>query len=142
MGAVAAVGLTAISVFEQKRQAKKVERAQKEAAAVERAQQAEEVRKSRRQQIREARLRQAQIENQATASGQQGSSAAIAAGDSLQAQLGTNLGDISTAFAFNQARSTAEQNILDAGRPSDLAIAANAGLSLTSFFAPKSKKVG
>lgn len=114
------VAATGVSIVEEKRREKRVNEAQEKAAASEGATRAYEARKSRRQQIREARIKQAEIENQAAVTGQEGSSAAVAAGDSLQAQLGSNIGSINTALASGQAKTEAELDIFKAGKSSDL----------------------
>ena len=134
MGFTAAfVAVSVIGISEQKKRDKKVARAQNEAREVETAERANQARRSRREQIREARLRQAEIENTAAISGQTGSSAAIAAGSSLQAKLGSNTGSIQEALAFGGAKSAAEQGIFDANRKSGIEILAGGTQQVLSF---------
>jgi len=110
----------AYSFNEQRKEAEeradRVEAEQQKAREIETAHRASDARNVRRKQVREARARQAVIENQSASTGQTESSAAVAAGDSLTARLGTNLGDIQTALAFGSAESAAEQKILEANR--------------------------
>jgi hypothetical protein len=129
------IGLTLYTVNEQEKRASRVEKEQKAARRVEAAERANQARKSRREQVREARIRQAQIENQSATAGQTGSSAAIAAGDSLTAKLGTNIGNINEALAFGSAKSTAEQNILDANRKSTGEILGGVGIQAANIYA-------
>lgn len=124
--AVVGAGLL-ISTNEASKREKRVARQQEQARNVERAQRASEATQARRKQVREARLRRAEVENVAAASGVTGSSAAVAAGDALQNQLGSNVGDIGSALAFGEARSIAEQNILNANRKSGLEIWSSVG---------------
>lgn len=133
MGVTAAVGLTLISINEQKKREKRVSQAQARAREVETATRANEARRARREQVREARIRQAEIENQAAVGGQTGSSAAIAAGSSLQGRLGTNIGSIQEALAFGSAQSNAEQDIFEAGRKSNIELFTEAGFQIASF---------
>jgi len=114
------VALTAINLQEQRKREKRVIRRQDEARNVERAQRASEATRSRRQQVREARVRRAEVLNLAGTGGQTGSSAAVAASDTLQRQLATNIGAIGTSLATGEAKSIAEQNIFTAGRASFL----------------------
>jgi hypothetical protein len=75
--------------------------------------------------------------NQAASTGQTGSSAAIAAGDSLTNQFATNMGTIGTALATGEAKSIAEQNIFDANRKSNLELFAGAGMNIAGMYAGK-----
>lgn len=134
MGFTAAfVAVSVIGISEQRKRDKRVSQAQKQAALVEHAERTDQARKSRRDQIREARIRQAEIENTSASGGQTGSSAAIAAGDSLQTQLGTNIGNVNKALAFGGAKSDAQQNIFDANRKSGIELLANTGQQALSF---------
>ena len=131
MGATtAAVTTMGISIHEQKKREERVSAQQQRLSAVETATRAHQARKSRREQVREARVRQAEIENISAAGGATGSSAAIAAKGSLQTQLGTNIGDISTALAFGGAKSAAEQGIYDASKKSSLEVASGMALNI------------
>ena len=135
MGVSAAIGIaTFISVTEGRKRERKVARAQKEAQAVERAQRATEATRARRQQVREARLRRAEVQNEAASTGQTGSSAAIAAGDSLTNQLGSNIGTIGTSLATGEAKGIAQQNIFDADRKSNLEVISGAAANYGSRF--------
>lgn len=133
MAFTGALTLTAVSIHEQEKRADRVEAAQKRAGNVEAAQRADQARKSRRAQIREARIRQAEIENVAAAGGQTTSSAAVAAQGSLQAQLGSNVGDIATALTFGSAKSKAQQDIFEASRKSKLELGTEAAFQVASF---------
>lgn len=133
MAFTGAVVLTGVSIHEQEKRADRVEKAQKRASEVEGAIRANEARKARREQVREARVRRAEVENVSATSGQTGSSAAIAAGDSLQARLGTNVGNINEALLTGTAKSKAEQSILDANRKSGLELASGAGIQIASL---------
>ena len=135
MGVSAAIGIaTFVSVSEGRRREKKVARAQEEAQAVERAQRATEATRARRKQVREARLRRAEVQNVSASTGQTGSSAAIAAGDSLSNQMGSNIGAIGTALATGEAKGIAQQNIFDADRKSNLEIFSGAAANYGSRF--------
>ncbi len=127
---IAIVGTTAYNIKEQEKRATRVEDAQKKAANVENAIRTNQARKSRRAQIAEARVRQAAVENESASSGQTGSSSAIAAGDSLQAQLGTNVGSINNAVASGSFQTNAQQGILDANRKSSGEILSGSALRL------------
>lgn len=128
------IALTGYTMYEQEKRADRVEEAQKREREVASATRAHESRKARREQIREARVRQAQIENTAAVAGQTGSSAAVAAGDSMTARLGTNLGDINTALATSDAKSDAAQGVLDANRKSDMELAGQFGISAANTY--------
>ncbi len=58
----------------------------------------------------------------------------IAAGDTLQGQLGRNVGTIGTALATGEAKSIAEQSILDANRKSGLEILSGVSTQFGSKF--------
>jgi len=132
--AVAFVATTAVTVHEGRKREKRVAARQKEAQAVETAQRASEATRARRKQVREARLRRAEVENQAGTGGQTGSSADIAAGDSLTNQFGSNVGAIGTALAKGGLKSQAQQNIFDANRKSDLEVLSGFAASTSSKF--------
>lgn len=140
MGATAAI-VTVGSLVVGTREAKKREQRQNEAMERERtvhsAEQAYKARQARRQQIREARIRQAQVESQAQAQGTTGSSAAVAAKDSLSAQLGSNIGDINTAVAFAEKKGAAALDVHKAGQKNDLERLANITASTAGMFAGK-----
>ena len=131
--AIVGVGLL-VSTNEARRREKNVAKRQEEARGVERAERASQAAQSRRKQVREARLRRAEVQNQAAVTGTEGSSAAIAGQDALQRQLGANVGDIGRALAFGQAKSTSEQNILDANRKSGLEVWSSAATRFGSNF--------
>jgi len=128
------VGATALGIRESKKRESRVETRQKEAKNVERAQRASEATRSRRQQVREARIRRAEVMSKAATGGQTGSSAAIAAGDVLQGQLGRNVGTIGTALATGEARGIAEQNIFTAGRKSMLELVSGVGQTAAASY--------
>ena len=128
------VAVSFISITEQQKRADKVEAAQERAGKVESAARANDARKARREQVREARIRQAEIENVSAATGQTGSSAAVAAGDSLQAQLGTNIGSIQEALQVSSAQTNAQQDIFKAERKSSTELASGAAMSGLSLF--------
>jgi len=132
--AVAIGGLLLINVNEQKKRERDTNQAQQRAAEVESAARADEARRSRRQQVREARIRQAEIQNTAAGAGQTGSSAAISAGDSLQSQLGTNIGSINAALMTGTAKTIAQQDIYNASRPSTTELLSGAGLQLGASY--------
>jgi hypothetical protein len=135
MGVTAAVvATTIVATSEARKREKRVERRQKEAQAVERAERASQATRARRQAVREARIRRAEVEQQAATGGQTGSSAAVAASDSLTAQLGSNIGTIGTSLATGEAKSIAEQNIFDANRKSNLEVIAGVGTQIGSRF--------
>jgi len=131
-GGVIIAAATVGSVIEQRNRAKRVEDKQETAANVEVATRAEEARVSRRQQIREARVRQGEVENIAASTNQQGSSAAVAAGDDLSANLASNVGRINTGVTTGALKSKAEQDIFDANRKSGLEILSGAALNFAS----------
>mgnify|MGYP000450896683 FL=1 len=128
------IAVSFISITEQQKRADKVEAAQERAGKVESAARANDARKARREQIREARIRQAEIKNESAATGQTGSSAAVAAGDSLQAQLGTNIGSIQEALQVSSAQTNAQQDIFKAERKSSTELASGAAMSGLSLF--------
>lgn len=133
---VAAVTVGSLLIGE--REAKKREKRQNEAMERERrvhsAEQAYKARQETRRQIREARVKQAQVESLAQAQGTTGSSAAVAAKDSLSAQLGSNVGDINTAVAFAQGKSAAAMDVHKAGQKNDLERIAGLTASVSSQF--------
>jgi hypothetical protein len=137
MGATAAI-LTVGSLVIGSREAKKREKRQNAAMererAVHSAEQAYKARQARRQQIREARIKQAEVEAQAEAQGTTGSSAAVAAKDSLTQQLGSNIGDINTAVAFAEKKSSAALDVHKAGQKNDLERIAGVTSSVSSQF--------
>jgi hypothetical protein len=137
MGASAAV-ITVGALLVGQQQAKKREKRQNEAMdrerAVHSAEQAYKARQKRRQQIRAARVQQAQVEAQAQAQGTTGSSAAVAAKDSLQQQLGSNIGDINTAVAFAEKKSEAAMDVHKAGQKGDLERVAGVTAQVGSSF--------
>lgn len=126
VAAAVTIGSTFIAVNEGRKREKRTIEAQKEAQEVERATQANQARLSRRKSVREARLKRSQIENLAISRGQETSSAAIAAGGSLQTQLGSNIGNLQDALAFADAGFTAQQNVFDASRKSGLEVLSGA----------------
>lgn len=128
------VASTLYGAHEAKKREARVEKAEDERARSESAIRAEEARVARRQQIREARVKQAQIENQALASGQQSSSAATAAGGSLQTQAATNIGSIAFALQKGDIQSDAATKVRQAGQKSDLERAAGVTQSVSSIF--------
>lgn len=130
MGTTAAVLTVGYNIREQKKREERTAEAQERSARVEIATRASEARKSRREQIREARVRQAEIENISATSGQTGSSAAVAAGASLQARLGTNIGAINTRLLSENLRTEAEQDIFEASRRSTGEIVSGAAINL------------
>ncbi len=133
MAATGAVALTVININEQSKRADKVEAAQKSATAVERAQQANQARRSRREQVREALVKQGENENTAATAGQTDSSAAVAAGDSIEARLGTNLGTINQALQFSSAKTSAQQDIFEANRKSTAEIVSGAAINIVGM---------
>lgn len=140
MGTVAAivtVGALLVGEREAKKREKRQNAAMERERAVHSAEQAYKARQARRQQIREARIKQAQVESQAQAQGTTGSSAAIAAKDSLSAQLGSNIGDIATAVGFAQAKGAAALDVHKAGQKNDLERLAGITAQGASMFAGK-----
>lgn len=137
ISAAAVVATTFISVNEAKKREKRVAQQQERLRKEESARQSFEARKVRRAQIREARLKQAQIEAQAQATGTEQSSAAVAAESSLSTQLGTNVGDINTALSFSRAKSEIEGDIFKASQKGDLERIANIGQQVAIGVAAK-----
>lgn len=131
------VAATGVSMMEESAREERINKAQEKAATVEGATRAYEARKSRRQQIREARVREAEVENVAAQTGQQGSSAAVAASDSISAQLGSNIGSINTALATGSAKTAAEMDIFEAGKSSDLSRVAGITASVAGSKIPR-----
>ena len=136
MGVAAAITVGGLVIGE--REAKKRENRQNAAMERERAvasaEQAYKARQQRREQIRAARIKQAEVESQAQAQGTTGSSAAVAAKDSLSQQLGSNIGDINTAVAFAEKKSEAAMAVHKAGQKSDLERIAGITSSVSSGF--------
>jgi len=121
--------LGAVSLSEANQRQKKVDRETSRREVVEQAVRSNQARKARREQVREARIRRAKIENETATSGQTDSSAAIAAGDSLTARLGTNIGTINTKLLSDSAISSANTSVLNANRKSNAELISDAGLS-------------
>lgn len=139
MGVSAAivVGSMVVGQHEAKKREKRQNEAMEKERAVHSAEQAYKARQERRKQIREARVKQAQVEAQAQAQGTTGSSAAVAASDSLSQQLGTNIGDINTAVGFAKQKSAAALDVHKAGQKSDLERIAGVTGSVGSMFIGK-----
>lgn len=131
MALAAIIGFGGLQAQAQDSRARRVDKAQKKRSEVETAVRANEARRSRRAQIKEARIRQSQIENISASTNQTASSAAIAAGDSLQANLGTNVGTIGTSLLTSKAKSLADSDVLDANRRSGVELVS--GLALDIF---------
>lgn len=135
--AIVTIGALGVSTVEAKKREKRQNAAMERERKVHAAQQAFTARKKTREQIRAARIRQAQVEAQAQAQGTTGSSAAVAASDSLSQKLGSNIGDISTAVAMAEGKQRAALDVHKAGQKSDLERAAGVAASGASLFAGK-----
>jgi len=121
------IASTAISLFEGRRQQKQIERRQEERSAVERAVQGEEAARARRKTIREAQVKRAEIANVAAQTGMQESTAVTAGTQQIQSGASENIGQIQTDLALAGQLTQANQNILNAQRPSLLQQGAAAG---------------
>jgi len=92
---VGAIALTAGSVQQSKQAAKETKKANKVAQK----QANSEAARKRRQQVRQARIKQGEIANTGAISGIQGSSSAVGAASSVQAQMGSNIGFLNSSMA-------------------------------------------
>lgn len=113
-------GATVANLYLQRKRQKKLEKAQKQAADVEKAQRGEEAARARRATIREAMVKRAQIENVAGASGQSTSSAAVSAAQQLTGEAASNIGQINTSLALGNLATNAQTAINKAQVPSTL----------------------
>ena len=128
------VGATVFGAVEARKREKRTQAAQERATRTEVAISQHQARQATRRQIREARVQRAQVEAQALASGQGGSSAAIASQGSLQTQLAQNVGTIQTATATSGVKHAAEMDIFRASQKSDLERLAGVTQSVSSRF--------
>lgn len=121
MGFAATFAITSVvGIAESRRQQRKIEKAQGEAQKIDIARQNEEALRARRKTIREARIRQAQIENIAGATGQTQDSAVIGSTNQISGQAKTNLADIESSLAISRASTEAQGAIFRAQQPSGL----------------------
>lgn len=118
--AIVSVGALLVGANEAKKREKRQNAAMERERQISSAHQAFRARQQRREQIRQARIQQAQVEAQAQAQGTTGSSAAVAAGDSLTQQLGSNIGDINTAVKMAGEKQEAALAVHRAGQKSDI----------------------
>ena len=132
--AVVTVGAMLIGANEAKKREKRQNAAMERERKVHSAHQAFKARQQRREQIRMARIQQAQVEAQAQAQGTTGSSAAVAAGDSLTQQMGSNIGDINTAVQMAGQKQQAALDVHKAGQKKDFERLANVTASGASSF--------
>lgn len=142
VAAAVAAGTTAYSADQNKKAAAETKEAQEEQNRIEGAIQGEQTARARRQQVSQARIAAAEIENTASGSGQQASSAAVVGKQNTTAQAASNIGQINTGVAQQNLLSNARQNVANSGKVSTAGqvagtIGASAIGSLTSTVANK-----
>jgi hypothetical protein len=112
----AATAVAAVSLVVQDRRASKVEDAQEKQADTERAISNEKTARARRTERAKAQVASASIENTAAIGGQTSGSAAIAGGQSINAQAADNLATINQRQGESNVLSGAAQNVADASK--------------------------
>lgn len=130
------VGATAIQQQEEKKRAERIEEAQEETAAVERAIQGEQSARARRQQIKQARIARADIENIAAVTGQEAGSAAVSGAQATTGTAASNIGAIQKQTAGQAVLSRAQSKLFSEqnAAPSDLSVAAGTAKQVASIF--------
>ena len=129
-------GLAVASVVDQRSRDKRVEGKQDKLNKLEQARSVDSAVRERRNQIRQQRVASARIENTATQTGQQSSTAATYGMGGVQSQVNNNIGQVNTALAFGNASSELKQDIFNLQQPSNLQYATNLAQVAGSIFEP------
>ena len=137
VGAAAVGTLFVASTLDQYNRANKAEKKQEELSKFEKAKATDSAVRERRNQIRQQRVAAARIENTATQTGQQSSTAANYGIGGVQTQVNSNIGQINTALAFGSATSKLQQDIFNLQQPSGVQYASQLAGSI--FETPKIK---
>lgn len=126
LGAALAIGSTALSFIESKKQEREINDAQNRSRASSRLIRQEQAGRARRAQIRDSQVAQAQSEATAVAGGNAPSSGSVNAVSGVQSSTAENLGNINTGLATGNINAILSEQVKNAGRPSDFALFNNA----------------
>ena len=122
LGAVLAVASTAYGIHDSQKREGEINDAQRRKEASDRIIRAEQAGRLRRKQVKQGQIAMANAEATAEATGGSQGSGVASSMAGVQADVSTNIANINTGLATGKVNAVLNQDISNAGRPSDFAL--------------------